>query len=70
MQHRPTNDPVAAALGLFGLAASLIVMIVLVLSSAATIFAGHPVAGAAGVIVFGPLATWCTEALWRRLVHA
>jgi hypothetical protein len=69
MQPRD-DDPLARTMGLFGLAASLLVLVVLLLSSAATIFAGHPVSGAAGVIVFGPCATGCTQALWRRLLAA
>ncbi len=64
----PNNDPVASILGLFGLAASLVVLVVLLLSSVATIFSGHPGPGAIGVIVFGPCATWCTQSLWRRLL--
>lgn len=66
MMQRP-DDPVASTMGLFGLAASTVALAILVMSSAASIFAGHPLPGAAGVMVFGPCATWCTQTLWRWL---
>lgn len=65
-----TPDPLVHMLGLSGLAAALVMLAMAVLASAAAIFAGHPMPGAAGVIVFGPCATWCTQALWRRLLAA
>lgn len=64
--QRP-DDPVANLLGIAGLAASTLVLAILVMSSAAAILSGKTISGAAGVVVFGMCASWCTTTLWRWL---